>query len=122
MENTIEVDLGQSRYSIITGTGDTFYIEPTNDWVTTLGNEIYNDFHYRLEELEDMYASDPYDYCEECWDDPKAVKAFLDVLASSYNDKLLAEAWTFSNVWSWVKVVDNITGDIVFESYGNGDN
>jgi hypothetical protein len=122
MKNTIEVDLGHARYSIITGTGDTFYIEPTDDWIATLGNEIYNDFHYRLEDLEDMYAGGSYDYCEECWDDPKAVKDFLDILHSSYDAKLLAEAWTFSNVWGWVKVIDNITGDTVFESYGNGDN
>lgn len=122
MRNTIEVNLGRAAYSIIEGTGDMFYIQPTSDWVDTLYKEIYNDFRNRIDELNEMYTSDPYDYCEDCWDDPDAVHHYLELLDSDNNPTLLAEAWTFSMVWNWVKVVDNNTGEIVFEAYGNEGN
>ena len=120
MQQTIEAHVDQSTYSILEGTGDTIYITPTSDWVKTLHRELHNDFVTRLDELQEMAASG-IDYAEDSWDDYDSVKYYLKLLKDpSCNESTLADAWTFSTLGCWVKVVNNDSGEIVCEAYGNG--
>ena len=121
MFSTFSVDVNHTDYSIIEGTGDTIYIEPTSDWVEDFRAGLQYEFEARLSELEHMYSVleySPEDFTG--WDNSDDVAEYLNLLKSSSDLQLLAEAWTFSTVWCWVKVVNNNTGDVVFEADGNG--
>ena len=99
------VDCVGNAYTIAEmGANSTFYITPTSNWVDTLRTQLCDEYAHILTELEDGNA-DPSEYGD--WN-------------STADIQLLADAFTFSTVWGWIKVFDTDTGDLIFEAYGNG--
>ena len=112
------VDCIGNTYTITEmGANSTFYITPTSNWVDTLHTQLCDEFAYRITELEEDNI-DPNEYGD--WDSTIDVANFLDELQSSDDIQLLADAFTLSTVWGWIKVFDTNTGELIFEAYGNG--